>query len=328
MRRVMRLLAGVLATSALVFAAGPPVLRMAPEDAVWIGNLKFHAFAGSPIGERLLARLDSGSKGFQSLAAAAGFDPMRDLREIFFYSSDVRLDAGDGVLVLSGKFDGPRIESWAAAQGAERSVYQDVPFYRKNDTSPALALLSDTLLMVGDAGLLRAGIARYQAEGGQNDGLLAQLESLNDSHDAWILNRKPKESWAAREPRPSQPGQPSLNAGLFETMQSASLSLRFGQNVEVEGDAETRTQKDAAALVDLVRFLRGMLQMNKKSPRNELLSKVLMGVQPKAEGNRFQATLTLTGDDFDRILELTAPAKKPAEPDKSSGEPVPSTPQP
>ncbi len=58
-------------------------------------------------------------------------------------------------------------------------------------------------------------------------------------------------------------------------MDSVAGGVRFGANIEVTAEEQTRSEKDATAMVDVVRFLGGMLQMNSNNDAHttELLAR-------------------------------------------------------
>ena len=54
-----------------------------------------------------------------------------------------------------------------------------------------------------------------------------------------------------------------MHGNLFQSISQASGGIKFGANVQIGMQAVTRSEKDAEALVDVVRFIGGLIQTNK-----------------------------------------------------------------
>ena len=94
---------------------------------------------------------------------------------------------------------------------------------------------------------------------GPDPKLLARITELSGMCDLWAISTIPLSDL----PAPSSGGQFSgiLQGDLVRSILEISGGLKFGASIQVSVEVVTRTEKDATALADVVRFLLGMAKV-------------------------------------------------------------------
>jgi hypothetical protein len=102
----------------------------------------------------------------------------------------------------------------------------------------------------------------------------------------------------------------AMQNNLFASMESVTGGVRFGANVEVMAEAIMRSEKDATAMVDVVRFLAGMLQMNTQDRRAAEFAGLLDKMELKSSGNQFRLSLMIPESTLEGLVKPAARVKK------------------
>jgi hypothetical protein len=289
----------VLAVSTL--AAETPLIDLVPSGATVIGGVHVDRTAGSPFGQFILSRMNESHKDIQKFIDATGFDPRRDLRELVFASAAE--PKGPGLILGRGVFNGPQILAAAATKGGTQTTYKGVDLVETpgGKRTGALAVIDGSLAIAGDPALVRAAIDRRSTTAPASP-LIPKATALSGAYDAWVVASgqfRPPVTAAPGSNRPNMPGSAAMQ-GIVET----SGGLTFGAVVRFDGQAVTRSDKDALALVDVIHFLSSMVQVNgSQNPDVQKLQPVLDSLDVKAEANIVKVSVAIPQSDLEQIVK-------------------------
>jgi hypothetical protein len=296
------LFAAVSTTAA--FGADTALLAMVPANATVAGGVAVARTAGSPFGQYVLAQMGQNNAHMQEFIDATGFDPRRDLQEVVFAA--VGEQKGPGVVLARGVFNGPQIMSAIKAKtpaGGTLSTYGGVPLFEKN--GHAVAIAEGWLAVAGESSMVRAALDRRSASGLAST--VAQKAATTASkYDAWMVT-----SGVFVPPLPGKQGANPMGAGLQGVVETSG-GLTFGAMVQFSGEALTRSDKDAQALVDVVKFLTGMIQMNTKNPETQKLQPIFDSLKVTAEGTSVRMSFSIPESDLEQLVRPRAGAKRTA----------------
>ncbi|HYZ86405.1 MAG TPA: hypothetical protein VE621_18470, partial [Bryobacteraceae bacterium] len=95
---------------------------------------------------------------------------------------------------------------------------------------------------------------------------LTQVNDLSTRYDVFMLtNAVPSQIVGLPQPGQGR-GNSNLNPQILQSIEQISGGLTFGANVVIAAEATTRSDRDAVALADVLRFLASMAQMNRDRP--------------------------------------------------------------
>ena len=93
----------------------------------------------------------------------------------------------------------------------------------------------------------------------------------------------------------------------MQSIEQTSGGVRFGSIVEIAGEALTRSDKDALALADVIRFMTGMLQMQRgKNPEAARFANLLDSMEVKTAASTVHLSLSIPQADIEKLM----PARK------------------
>jgi hypothetical protein len=192
--------------------------------------------------------------------SATGFDPRRDLTELLVASNDPNGKA-QRRWIAKGRFDVSRIQEFARGEG-QFTTYAGATVLtgKGNDSHGWMAIADSSTALAGDADSVRAALDRRQSAAiGLDPKLIAKIADLSNKYDAWMVSSSLAR--LADDMRDPNLGG-AMKGNLMGSMENVMGGVRFGANVEVMAEAQMRSEKDATALVDVVKFLSGMMQLN------------------------------------------------------------------
>lgn len=298
-----------LATAIAGLAADPALLRMIPADSAFLAGIHADQVKNSRFGQFLLNQIRSEDANMNKFIEATGFDPRRDLSELIVASPDAK-QRGKGVVLARGRFDSSRINAFANAGGAAATTYNGVNILTSGQgRSGWLAILDPATAIAGDQDSVRSAIDRYRSNApGLDAATITRINDVSAKYDAWMIS-----NGMMRIPEDIKPPQAggAMNNNLIQSMQSILGGVRFGANVEVMAEATMRSEKDATAMADVVRFFASMLQMNQQNDRRAVeLSALLDKMQLEASGTQFKLTLLIPEDTLEGIVKPAARVRK------------------
>jgi hypothetical protein len=310
MKPFRNLLFAFAATCLSALAADQALLKMLPGDAMFIAGINADQIRTSRFGQFLLDQLKSEEQNMEKFISMTGFDPRRDLKELIVASNDAR-GHGKAIVIARGRFDAARISQFARSSGAASTFYRGVEVLTGNDRSGGnsgwMAILDASTAIAGEQDAVKAAIERRSGNGGgMKAETLEKINELSTRYDAWMVSASLER--LADEVRP-EVGQ-TMQGNLMAAMQSVTGGVRFGANIEVMAEAVMRSDKDAQAMVDVVKFLAGMMQLNSEDKKAAEFAKLLDKMDLKASGNQFRMTMTLPEDVIETILSPASVRRK------------------
>jgi len=331
----LRLIPVILAVQAAAFAADPSLLRMVMPDAKVIAGIQVAQTKNSLFGQFVLSHMQVDDAGFQKFAAQTGFDPLRDVSEILIASNWQSSSPESKWLVMArGTFNLTKIGHAAEAHGAQPSNFQGVDLYsysapvkstaakpdaanpdapNPDATKPTvengIAFLDASTALLGDLSSVKAAIGRWKGNVPANDALIAKVRDVSAKNDFWFVTLVPVSEFAGAMPDANLGG--AMKGNLLAGISQASGGVRFGDTVSISAEAIARSDKDAQALVDVVKFVAGMVQLNRdNNPTAGQVATLLDTLDCKAAGNVTTISLAIPETQLEQMLANMRPQSR------------------
>lgn len=302
-----------VATAGIAPAVDPALLKLVTPGSRLVGGINITTAKTSPFGQYLLARMQNEDKDLQQLIDMTGFDPRRDLTEVVFASPGQK-DQKTGVVVVSGNFNISKILALAGQHSETVTRYgnADVITAKHGAKDGAwVAFLNNSTALAGDAASVKAVLDNPSAAGLKAD-LAARAQALSSRYQAWFLSTIPVSELTGKVPEVTGGAPKTARGDFFQGVQELSGGVLFGTNVEIGLDATTRSDRDAQALADVIRFLAGMVQQNAEQPQTALLAKMLDGLVLKTSGPVTSLTFSIAEQDLEKLLPAPKTGKATA----------------
>lgn len=298
----------VLAVQASAFAAADPgLLRLVMPDAKVIAGLQVQQTKNSLFGQYVLSHMQVEDAGFKKFIAATGFDPRRDVTEIVMASNWEQSTPESRWLVAArGSFNLPQITGAAKSNGGVITDFQGVGILTysepaKPEAESGIAFFDSSSAVMGDLASVKAAIQRKQGGTAPTGDLFGKVRDLSAKNDFWFVTTVPISEFAGAMPNPNLSG--AMKGDLLAAIHQASGGIRFGDTVTISGEAVTRSDKDAQALVDVFRFLAGLIQLN--SENNKVagqVSTLLDTMDLKTNGSVMTMSLAIPEQQLEQLL--------------------------
>lgn len=321
----LRLLPALLALSLTSFAATDPnLLRLVMPDAKVVAGLQVTQTKNSAFGQFVLSHMQVEDDAFKKFMAQTGFDPRRDLSEIVMASNwEQATPQSRWLVVARGNFNRSAITTAALANGGATTSFQGVeiltyapPVPQENQNG--IAFFDASNAVMGDIASVKAAIQRQKSNAATPANLLAKIRPLSAKNDFWFVTLVPISEFAGAMPNANLSS--AMKGNLLAAVHEASGGIRFGDTVNISGEAVTRSDKDAQALVDVFKFVAGMVQTNRANdPAVNQVATLLDALDLQTKDNVMTLSLAIPEKQLEQILDMmrqeTRPArKKPAAP--------------
>ncbi len=289
-------------------AVDPALLNLLMPDTKILSGMQVQQSKNSPFGLYVLSQMQLQSPDFQKFISETGFDPRRDLNEIVGATSG----ENHGLLVGRGSFLPFKIVAAARAQGGTVTAYRGIDIVtgtEKNGNS-AVAFPDATIAVIGDLDSVHVAIDRYRDGSAIDPVLYAKAKQISATTDAWFVTLAPLSDFIA-----GRVANPDLNVAtqgnLLQAVLQATGGVHFGgANVQINGEALTRSDKDAAALLDVMKFLAGMIQLNRdKDPRTGKVASLLDTLTLTTVGSTLKLTLMIPEDQLEKMFGPSSSTK-------------------
>lgn len=300
------LFACLLTAAAACAAVDPSLLNLVMPDAKIISGIQVDKSKASPFGKYVLSQMQTNDENFTKFVADTHFDPTRDLSELLIATAGTS-DKPVFLVVGRGVFDTARILNTATASGATSSSYNGIPLLSESSSNMeahAVAFLDGSTAAMGTLTAVKDAIDRRIAPKSLLPAAIAgRVTELSNTYDAWFLSTGPvTDFFAGKFADPNLNG--AMQGNLLQAVKQASGGIRFGATaVQIEGQAVTRSTQDATALSDVVRFVAGLVQMNKDSNAEaqkvaSLLDTMTLGVS----GSAMNLSLSIPEDVVEKLF--------------------------
>jgi hypothetical protein len=331
----------LLAAAAAYGASDPRLVGLLMPDAKVIAGLQVAECQNMPFGQFLLKQIPVNA-GLDNFVAATGFDPRTDLAELAAAS------AGDNrwLIVGRGVFQATRIAGLAELSGATVTQYRGVDLIAgpanggrgararganpggaaPNGTTPngasgavmnGVAFLDSSTVLIGEVTLIKSAIDRRASGTVFNGPLAVKAQEVSGSNQAWAATFTP-----LSEVIPGLAGVTGASApqaNLLQAITGVSVGLRLGaSDVTLKGEAVTRSDKDAQALVDVVHFLMSMAQANRANPQGGNVATLADSASVTAKGASMLLTVTVPEQQLEQLFPTQDSATPQGRPRKIS----------
>jgi hypothetical protein len=312
-----RSLAVFLALPFGAFAADPGLLQLVIPDAQVVAGLQVDQAKSSLFGQYVLSHLSVNDTKLEQFTAETGFDPRHDVNEIVV-ASNWKQNTPDNhwIVAARGTFNIPKITATAQANGGAIVPYQGVNIVTRLANSDAqvdtvLAFLDGSTALVGDPASVKAAIDRRKSNAPADGTVLAKAQSTSSGKDFWFVTLVPLSNFSASMPDPNLSG--AMQGNLLAAINQMSGGIRFGDTVTISAEAVTRSEKDAQALVDVVKFFAGLVQLNRqKDPAAGQVATLLDTLQTSTAGNITTISLAIPEQQLEQLLNSAHPARAKA----------------
>jgi hypothetical protein len=288
-----------LATLALTAAAAePPLVNLIPADVKVIGGMNVARTLSSPFGRYLLNQMKEDDPNLRRIIDETGFDPRRDLRDVVF-ASPVTGGKRTGLVIARGVFNGPQILAAIQKKGGTTSTYRGVSLIVDPKGEAAVGIVDGSLAFAGEQRLVRAAIDLRDATAAPTD-LARKASGFDGRYDAWIVTSGVKLPAGATSGAPAPMAPP---AAALAAIQESSAGVEFGSVVRITAEAVTRSDKDAQALVDVVKFISGMAQLNRDNPGMQQFEAIVNSMTVSADANTVKFSVAVPEADLEQIVK-------------------------
>ncbi len=297
----------VIAVSVPAFAkVDSGLLALVPSNAKIITGVDVSRAKTSPFGQYMLNKINTEDDDFQQMMQETGFDPRRDVQDFLFCSSRVSGESADSsfALMVRGSFDQARIKKTLLSKGAKVQTYQDVEMLvdASNHGRTAFAFPDVDIAVMGDLGTVQQIISNRANPTALDPALQQQVSNAGGSHDAWFASSAAGSFLADNLTR--QAG-PRVQPEALQSITQSSGGITFGDTVQLSFDAVTRTPKDANSLVDVVRFLTSMVQMQRQSdPRAAIMASSFDQMTLVSDGDNVHVAMSVPERNLEQLAEL------------------------
>jgi hypothetical protein len=255
----------------------------------------------------------------EQFATETGFDPRHDVSEIVV-ASNWKQNTPDNrwIVAAHGAFNVSKITSTAQANGGVIAPYQGIDVVTHLASSDAqvdtgLAFLDSSTALVGDLTSIKAAIDRKKSNAPADSSVLAKAQAVSSGNDFWFVTLVPLSNFSSSIPDPNLSG--AMQGNLLAGINQMSGGIRFGDTVTISAEAVTRSEKDAQALVDVVKFFAGLVQLNRqKNPAAGQVATLLDTLKTSTAGNVTTISLAIPEQQLEQLLNSVhaAPAKAAA----------------
>ena len=302
--------------------AGPDELSLVPVGAAVVAYANVQGVMSSEFRQRLTTLMDDEGKGRQEFQEHTGIDVEHDIDAVIAAMSPSGHD--NAFVALRGRFDIGKIEALVVSKGGQISDYKgakilQAPAHTESEptaepaeptgteptvaptlrehVSPVIALVNDSLVIVGSDAAVKAAIDRSQGAGTASitsDGeFVRMLESVDQNSTVWAIGR-PKVLQDGAE-LPTQILQQIPEVKWF----AASGHLNGGLQATVRAEG-----KDEEAGKNMREVLQGVLALARLQVDSKPEFKPqLNSVQIEGTGNGVALHLTLPAEMLDLIVK-------------------------
>jgi len=308
----------ILTVPAALSAADPGLLRLVMPDAKVVAGLQVDRARDSVFGQFVLAHMQVDDAGFNKFISETGFDPRHDVKEIVIASNwESNTPQSRWLVMAKGVFDTQKIQHAAEGAGAAVTNFQGTNLYSyagrgTPDADNTIAFLDSSSAVLGDVASVQAAIKQQRSGAPASSDLLKKVRDLSVKNDFWFVTLVPLSEFAGAMPDPNISG--AMKGNMLTAINQASGGIRFGDTVTISAEAVTRSDKDALALVDVVKFVVGMLQLNRQD--NAVagqVSGVLDTLDTKTAGNVMSLSLAIPEQRLEQMIDaIQRPGRPPA----------------
>jgi hypothetical protein len=269
----------------------PTLETLVPADTVMVAGANVDAIRETSVYQKLLSRLPLPQ--LEEFSRQTGLDPRKDLSQI--------LSCWDGkhrLFMARGKFRPADLEARLKSKGTTQFSYKKYRLFGNEQN--AIVFLSDSTVAAGPAPALRAVIDGNQSNRGLPQALAELLRSLpaNDQIYAALIGGIGGLDLAM--PKADILGNV---AQVLQAVDSAALGMALSKGLDAIVRINSKTERDAKFVHDMVRGLVGFGRLNAPDNQPELL-KLYDAFQVTQQQTLTVVQADIPADQTDRFLDL------------------------
>jgi hypothetical protein len=292
------------------FAADPSLLQLVMPDAQVVAGLQVDSAKSSLFGQYVLSHLSVNDTKLEQFTSATGFDPRHDVSEIVV-ASNWKSNTPDNrwIVAAHGAFNISKITGTAQTNGGVIAPYNGINVVTlqagsSGQVETAIAFLGSSLALVGDLTSVQAAIDRTKSNTPGDASIVTKAQAVSSGKDFWFVTLVPLSNFSGSIPDPSG----AMKGNLLAAINQMSGGIRFGDTVTISAEAVTRSEKDAQALVDVVKFFASLVQLNRqKDPTAGQVATLLDTLQTSTSGNITTISIAIPEAQLEQLLNSVHP---------------------
>ncbi len=309
-----------LAQSSAGAGGGVDLLNFAMKDAQLLAGGNVAAAENSTFGQFVLSHMQSGNTGLQTFISETGIDPRTDVSELLLASTGAPGPEAKWLLAAHGSFGVSMgtIEGAAQKNGGTVTHLAGVDVVTlggpaaANTPAPNVCAAFFTAALntalAGDCGSVNAAAQSGGSAPSISPSLAAKVAQLRAVDDLWFTSVVPLAQFA--NGLPNGPLSGVVNTNLFQGIQQTSGGVKFaaanaqqGPALQLSGEVLMDSAQDATSLLNVVKFLAGMVQMsNTSDPAVTAIAGLLTNLQATANGAAVDLSLTLPETTLEQLI--------------------------
>jgi hypothetical protein len=236
-----------------------------------------------------------------------GFDPRRDLQNILFETSGPSTTGQPSsfAILARGNFDQARIKTLATVKGAAVVTYGGVDIIthaKEPGQQTAIAFPEVGVAVMADINTLKQIIDNRAAPAILDADLKSKINAIGNSNDAWFVSLVGGGFLADHAGQ-----QGASQAKVLQGVLQSSGGVKLGAVIDTTFDAVTQSAQDATSLSDVIRFLAGMVQMQRQNdPRTGILASALDGMTLQNSGAAVHFAVSMPEKSLEQLAEAGA----------------------
>jgi hypothetical protein len=293
MRFLTNAILTIVCLASPMLAVDADLLRYAGPDTKEIAGVYVDRAAASPLGVFLQSMAGPENRDFTNFITATGFDPRRDLREIVVASAGQAQGRKSGLIAARGTFNGAQLGALAVLSGGNKESYNGVDIYFSGGRHGGawFAFPEPSIALLGDEAMLKAAIDRRSKTTELDARLLAKTQAASSQQDVWF----------------AAIGQTGVALGKrfvpLESLDVVSGGLKLGSVVQLNAEAMMRSEKDAQALLGVIKMVTGLLQLQQeKNPGLARVLPFLQNADAKVEGAAVLFSTFASESDIEQLI--------------------------
>jgi len=256
--RSSALMALLLSVRALV-AADASLAEYVPPDTKILIGIQVRSILDSEWGKALLEQVNAAPAEWMKQLPFGGFDPLKDLDEVWIASNSVDHKAAS-LAIVRGRFDASHLP---AAIGS----YHEVPLIPADaGRQQLLAVVDSSTVLAGDRNSVEMAIDRHRAGTAPGAALVAAAAELRRRY--WIWGKADQLSGISA-PQGAPQG--------IEALDGLEFGLALNHDLEMSAQLRFRTAADAQKLLGTMALLQMMAQHQQKNLSQAKLESRVIG---------------------------------------------------
>jgi hypothetical protein len=206
------------------------------------------------------------------------------------------------LVVARGSFDVARIRAAFVEHGGQTLTIEGVEMLQEpKKGGGAFAFVNGAMAVAGDAEMVRSALVRRTGQAA-NPEMARRIAEMSARFDAWMFTTEPVSSLREMPETAASGKKGPVNPAMLRGIVSASGGMKFGNTVEISGEAVARSEKDATALHDVLKFVTGMVTLNREEKGNEELARLVETLQVGSKGNTVSFSLSLPELELEKMI--------------------------